>query len=110
MVSEVSDPIRSVRLCPECPIVSDCVRKCPECPIVSDLKLGKLDISMHDPVRCLSGTVRYCPVLSGPVRYLSETCPVLLSDPVRKMSGMSGNVRECPEKCPECPIRAQALP
>ena len=51
MVSEVSDPIRSVRLCPECPIVSDCVRKCPECPIVSDLKLGKLDISMHDPVQ-----------------------------------------------------------
>ena len=49
-----------------------------------------------------------CLVLSGPVRTMSETCPVLLSDPVRKMSGMSGNVRECPEKCPECPIRAQA--
>ena len=38
-----------------------------------------------------------CPVLSGPVRTMSETCPVLLNV-VRScpgnMSGMSGNVRK----------------
>ena len=69
---------------PMCPIGVRSVRLC---PIVSDLKL---DISMRDHVR----------KVSGPVRTMSETCPVLyFCCPILsgKVSGMSdqGSGRMC---------------
>ena len=75
-------PLRCVRLVSE---VSDwCPRSVRSCPIVSDLKL---DISMRDHVRKVSAV-------------LSRQCP-------KHVRFCTFVVRSCPEKCPECPIRAQ---
>ena len=78
-----------------CPGVSGRVRACPECP-VGDWTCAHM---------VLSGL---CPVVSGPCPVPVRSCPKMVSDPVRKAVRKAvRNVRECPKRCPDCPVGAQ---